>query len=127
MKFNHIGIACDDINKKLEFIKSVYEILNISEIIYDPEQNVELCFVETSDNIVLELVAGETVKTFCKKNQPFYHICYEVENLEDQLSKLIFNNCLQISVAKPAIAFNNRKVVFVHTPIGLIELLEEKK
>ena len=55
-----------------------------------------------------------------------YHICYEVENLENAISELQQNKFVLAKKEQPAIAFNNRKVVFLfHKEVGLIELLEK--
>jgi len=124
MKFHHIGIATKDIDNTLEWVKKHYDIRNISTKVYDKNQNVFLQMVETSDHNI-ELVSGSTVEKFIKKNITYYHVCYEVEDIYTSIKS--FSKSIVISKPTPAILFNNRKVAFLMTPIGIIELLELKE
>ena len=123
MKFHHIGIATNDIEKSLNFLKNQFKIVSISKKIFDEKQNAYLMLVKTED-MTYELVSGEMVKNLIKKNITYYHICYEVKNLEKAIKQI---DGILVSPPKEAILFNNRKVAFLITPLGLIELLEEKK
>ena len=125
MKFHHIGICCKNIRKKIETIEEIHNIIEKTDIIYDPLQKAELCMLTLEDGTNLELVSGEVVKTFLKKKIDFYHICYEVDNISEELKRICFNGGVQISEIKPAILFNNRKVVFIKVSYGIIELLEK--
>ena len=75
-------------------------------------------------DVNIELVSGEMVKDLVKKKITYYHICYEVKNIQKSIDS--FKNSILISPPKEAILFNNKKVAFLYTPIGLIELLGEK-
>ena len=119
MKFHHIGICCKNIEKKINSIEK-------TEIIYDPLQDANLCMLTLEDGTNLELVSGKVVEIFLKKKIDYYHICYEVANIEEELEKICSNGGVQISEVKPAILFNNRRVVFLKVDYGIIELLEEK-
>jgi len=123
MKFHHIGIATDNIKKTFEFVKNSFDVIEFTDIIYDKNQNATLQMIYTKD-INIELVSGGMVKDIIKKKITYYHICYEVTNINEAIKE--FNNSILISPPKKAILFNNRKVAFLLTPIGLIELLEEK-
>jgi methylmalonyl-CoA/ethylmalonyl-CoA epimerase len=123
MKFHHIGIATNNINKTFEFVKNHFDIVNFTDIIYDKNQNVTLQMIYTKD-INIELVSGGMVKDIIKKKITYYHICYEVTNIQKSINS--FENSILISPPKEAILFDNKKVAFLYTPIGLIELLEEK-
>ena len=125
MKFHHIGICCKNIKKKIETIEEIHNIIEKTDIIYDPLQKAELCMLTLEDGTNLELVSGEVVETFLKKKIDFYHICYEVDNISEELKRICFNGGVQISEIKPAILFNNRKVVFIKVSYGIIELLEK--
>ena len=121
MKFHHLGIATENLEKTLEWMKSKFEIEYISDIVFDRNQNAKLVLIKTKD-IVFELVSGDIVKNLINKNITYYHICYEVESIEKTIEEL---NGILISPPKNAVLFNNKKVCFVMTNIGLIELLEE--
>lgn len=55
-----------------------------------------------------------------------YHICYEVEDIEETIGELKKRGYMLIQKLAPAIAFDNRRVVFMlKREVGLIELLEQ--
>jgi methylmalonyl-CoA/ethylmalonyl-CoA epimerase len=121
MKFHHLGIATENLKQTLEWIKNTFEIKHISDIVFDKNQNASLVLIETKD-MVFELISGDIVKNLINKNITYYHICYEVKSIEKTVEKL---NGILISPPKNAVLFNNKRVCFVMTNIGLIELLEE--
>jgi methylmalonyl-CoA/ethylmalonyl-CoA epimerase len=123
MKFHHIGIATNNIKKTFEFVKNNFNIIKFTDIIYDKNQNAHLQMIYTKD-VNIELVSGEIVKDLIKKKISYYHICYEVKDMQEAINN--FENSILISPPKKAILFKNRKVAFLLTPIGLIELLEER-
>lgn len=124
MKFHHIGIATRNIDKTLEWVSDHFQILTISDKVYDENQDAYLQMVETID-VKIELVSGNIVEKFIKKNITYYHVCYEVNNLEESIKS--FKNSIVISKPSQAILFDYRRVVFLLTPIGIIELLEMKR
>jgi len=123
MKFHHIGIATRDIAKTTSWIKTQFEIKTISDKVYDKNQDATLQMIETKD-VNIELVSGNIVSKFISKSITYYHICYEVEDLNQAIKG--FNNSIVVSSPTEAILFDNRKVAFLMTPIGLVELLESK-
>ena len=124
MKFHHIGIATRNIDKTLEWVSDHFQISTISDKVYDENQDAYLQMVETID-VKIELVSGNIVDKFIKKNITYYHVCYEVNNLEESLK--FFKNSIVISNPSKAILFDYRRVVFLLTPIGIVELLEMKR
>lgn len=120
MKFHHIGIATKNLETSLDFIKNNFEVINISEAIYDKSQNATLQIIETKD-VNIELVTGNIVQKIIDMKTTYYHICYEVENIDLAIKN--FQSAILISSPKPAKLFQNRLVAFLMTPIGLIELL----
>lgn len=126
MKLHHIGIASDNIKKSIERLRMIYDLKNVGEIIYDELQEVELCYIETTNGVNIELISGEKVKSFCKNLTPIYHLCYQVKNINEHIDEMIkIKGCLLISEPKPAKLFNNRLVAFIQSKEGMIELLEE--
>ena len=124
MKFHHIGIATEDINKTLEKLKIFFDIKDISKVIYDKNQNANLCMVTLNDGIMLELISGEVVANIVKKRQYLYHTCYSVKNIEKAIKNLLDDGAFLVKESKEAILFNNKKVAFLMWDLGLIELLE---
>ena len=125
MKFDHIGIACEDINTLLNKLKKVMNIINVSDIVYDELQDANLCMITLEDNTDIELISGNMVANIVNKRQYLYHTCYKVNNIEEMINKLVNEGAMQISEIKKAKLFNGKRVVFLMWDLGLIELVEE--
>jgi methylmalonyl-CoA/ethylmalonyl-CoA epimerase len=125
MKLHHIGIACKNIQKEKEKISQLHQVVSSTEIIFDPLQNAQLCMLSLADGTNLELVAGEAVKGFVSKRMSYYHLCYEVANIEQSIEELTQKGAFLISPAQPAILFGGRKVAFLMFSYGIVELLNQ--
>lgn len=123
MKFHHIGIATKDIDKTLDWVRNHFDIVSVSDKVYDKNQDAYLQMIETSD-VNIELVSGYVVEKFIEKSITYYHICYEVDHLDKSIAE--FQQSIIISKPTEAILFNNRRVAFIMTPIGIVELLESR-
>ena len=129
MIFHHIGIAVNNIEKA----KILYENIGytVTHSVFDPIQNVKLCFLDKSDSPTIELVSpidekSPVVSILKKNNSMPYHTCYEVNDIHLEIKKLKQNGYLQVSKISPAVAFENRLVCFLYNKdIGLIELLNK--
>ena len=124
MKLHHIGIACESINTGIKDVRKIYDVVNISEVVYDERQKASLCLIETRNGLNIELVSGEQVKSLLAKEISYYHVCYTVLDIHKEIGRLKKQGAIVVSEPKPAILFNNRQVAFLYTNIGLIELLE---
>jgi methylmalonyl-CoA/ethylmalonyl-CoA epimerase len=124
MKLHHLGVACEDISAALGFIAQSQTILSQSGIVFDPLQNASLCMVQLADGTVIELISGPKVENLVKRRLFLYHTCWETADFDRQLSSLCENGCLLVSPPKPALLFNEKRVAFLNSPLGLIELLE---
>lgn len=128
MKFHHIGVATKNLNNSiLTYKKMGYEA---SEIIYDPNQKVNLCFLRKINSPLIELVGSNEknsiISRILKKNGTIpYHTCYEVDDLENNISSLLQIGFIILVKPVEAIAFDNRKISFLYNVnFGIIELLE---
>jgi methylmalonyl-CoA/ethylmalonyl-CoA epimerase len=101
--------------------------------ILDILQNVNVCFLQSAGAPLLELVEpvdqNSPVSNILKKvGVAPYHLCYEVDNLEDSIQELENNDFKLLVEPIKAIAFDDRKICFLyHVDVGLIELLEKQK
>lgn len=127
MKFHHLGIATDNIPAMQNKLKKLFNIKATSEIIFDPEQNASLCMITTNEGFNIELISGEIVANILKKRQYLYHTCYSTLAIDETITTLVNEGALLVSEPKPAILFDNRKVAFLMTDLGLIELVEEER
>lgn len=129
MKIHHIGYLVKKIEKSIEeFQRLGYE--KKSEITYDETRKIDICFME-KNNYLIELVSPKDKSSVAynllkqHKSSP-YHICYETDNLEEDIMELEASGYVKIDNPCPAPAINGKKVVFfMNSTIGLIELVEK--
>ena len=103
-----------------------------SQIFTDPNQKVKVAFLTTRPgDAQVELVepdgADSPVLRFLnEKGGGLHHACYEVLDLEQELSDFRSRGSLIVKRPKPAVAFQGRRIAWVLTPEKfLVELLEE--
>lgn len=123
MKFHHVGIACKSIIDEIAAVAKIHEILERSPIIFDNEQNAELCLLTIADGLKIELISGKQVETIIKRRISYYHLCFEVEDIDSEIKRLEKEGAILISPPKPAILFDNRQVAFLFVSYGIIEVL----
>ena len=127
MILHHLGIACSDIRETLEQLQAMFPVTGCSEIVHDPEQDAELCLVSIRDSLPLELIAGPVVSNLVRKGIMLYHACWEAEQIEEVIDRMRrVNGCMVVSEPKPAVLFGRRRVAFLNTPVGLVEILVTK-
>ncbi len=123
MEFHHIGIATNNIEESITKLKKFFDVSNVSEVVYDVNQDASLCMVTLVDGIKIELINGQVVKNILKKRQYLYHTCYLVENIDEEIKELEDDGAVLVKEPKEAILFNNKKVAFLMWNLGLIELI----
>ncbi len=124
LKFHHIGVACEDIDTMVSFFTHFFDVEEVSPTIYDKTQGANLKMITLKEGVKYELISGNIVDNFCKRKDYLYHTCYEVDNLESAVSFLRNEGFGFISDPVEAVLFQNRKVIFLHGKLGMIELLE---
>lgn len=126
MRLHHIGIACADIDQMKQYMEQLYDVVKISDKIYDNLQETELCMITLNDGTQVELVNGKPVEKLVKKRQFLYHICYSTNDIEKKIEEMESMGAKMISEPKEAVLFGEKKVAFLMTQMGLVELLEEE-
>lgn len=134
MDFDHVGIAVQNIEKYFNtMLNSVLGVPELSEIFVDPIQNCRIAFATTSNGVRLELIEplneeSPVNQILQKKKGGLYHLCFVANNFDEDLKHCLANKFIALSKAQPAIAFNNRRVIFLSSPsFEIIELVEEIK
>jgi len=126
MKFHHVGIACKNIDEEVASISRINQVIEQSPKTFDEEQNAELVLLTLADGTKLELISGGQVEIFIRKNITYYHLCFEVDDINGEIDRLVNDGAFLIAPPKPAILFNNRLVAFLNVSYGMIELLNSK-
>lgn len=130
LKVHHIGYLVKKMDAAIHSFENLgYRITQ--QTIYDDIRKVNICFLQ-KDGYCIELVspvcAGSVVSGLMKryKNSP-YHICYETENFEEDYQLLTESGFTSIDTPTPAIALQNREVVFLMSAsMGMIELMKKQ-
>ncbi len=125
MKIHHIGIVCKNIEKAVREYGKLFEIVEQSPVVYDDLQRAQLCMVKTNTGLDVEFISGEQVEGLLKQKVSYYHLCYSVSDIENEISRFEGNGALTISAPKPAVLFGGKRVAFMLTKSGLIEFVEE--
>lgn len=129
-KFHHIGYAVKSIEKTASYYINAGFV--ISEEIVDKTQNVKIAFLTKHGFPMIELVEAvdmlsPVVKTIEKSGVSPYHLCYEVDDIDDSISQMKKLKFLPLFKAVEAVALNNRKICYLYNQdVGLIELLNSK-
>lgn len=103
----------------------------MSDIIFDPIQNVNICWLTREGFPTVELLSpvdetSPVCKTLEKNGVTPYHTCYIVENIDEAAKKLRKDRYVMVSKPAEAVAFKGSRVAFFFNKnIGLIELVEE--
>ncbi len=124
MKFHHIGIATEDITITLSKLNKYLNIVETGKIVYDANQDANLCMLKLQEGIEIELISGKVVENIVKKKQYLYHTCYSVKNIDETINNLINDGAFLVREPRKAILFHNNKVAFLMWNLGLIELVE---
>jgi len=127
MKIHHIGYAVKDLEGSIkEFEKLGYS--RVKNKVIDKKRKVIIQFMKNRRHLI-ELIAPlnkeSPISNILKKqgNSP-YHICYETDNIDYEINKLIDNEFAVITQLSEAPALDNKKVIFLYKRnVGLIELL----
>ncbi len=127
MRFHHIGIACRNINDEIAKIAKIHLIQKQSQIVFDKKQHAKVCMLIIAGGLKIELVSGKQVETIIKNRQSYYHLCYLVDDINQEIERLEKAGAFLLSPPNPAILFDNRDVAFLNVSYGIIELLSSKK
>ncbi len=127
MKVHHIGYLVQNIEKaKKAFLDLGYSAA--TELHHDTDREIFILFME-KDGYVVELVApnGENsvVAGLSKRlrNSP-YHICYESDSFELDITDLRKKGFMPISKPARATALEGRDVLFLmHPQLGIAEII----
>ncbi len=128
MRFHHIGMAVKDIDATAAIYKDGG--YKMSEVVFDPFQNVNICWLTKKDAPIVELLApvdekSPVNKTLEKVGVSPYHCCYIVDDLDNSVSELRKQRYVMVSKPAEAVAFKGSRVCFLFNKnVGLIELVE---
>lgn len=128
MKVDHIGYAVRNIERAQKALLTMGGY-HAGPAVEDRDRGVRIAFCDL-DGVRLELVSpmrpGTPVDTYLQKqgNTP-YHVCYQSEDLEADVTRLRRSGFKVTVPPAPAVAFGGRRVAFLYSlSLGLVELVE---
>ena len=94
-------------------------------------RDTKLVFVSRPGEPAIEIICdiddtGPTRNLIARSGNGFYHVCYEVDDIEASIQDLRKLGFMLRHAPVPATAFNGRKIAWIYNrSIGLVELLEK--
>jgi methylmalonyl-CoA/ethylmalonyl-CoA epimerase len=127
-ELHHIGSLVDDIDAAVLTYQSLFGGECASDRIFVSTQGVQVCFINTGNNVFIELIQPvdekSTLYRMRKKGVSYYHMGYKVNNFKNTVDYLIARNFKALN-AFYSEAFENKRCQFLYSPEGsLIELIE---
>lgn len=127
-RFHHIGYAVKDIDASAKlYLEAGWEI---TETVIDPIQNAKIAFLTKEGMPKIEFVApvddkSPIVKTLEKSGISTYHICYEVDDIEQAVKDLRKQKYIKLFNPVEAVGIDNKRICYLfNAQVGLIEIVE---
>jgi methylmalonyl-CoA/ethylmalonyl-CoA epimerase len=130
---HHVGFVVADIQAGMDAFAASLGATWDGAIFQDPLQKVKVAFLTTrAGDAQIELVAPDgpdspVLRFFNENGGGLHHVCYEVDDLEGQMSAMKSRGALIMRRPKPAVAFEGRRIAWMLTREKLlVELLEKR-
>ncbi len=132
MKLHHVGIVVENLDSYGEMYKGCLGLTTDSAIFHDPIQKVRIQFWKDASGNLLELIEpvgpDSPVMGALKKGGGLNHLCYEVDDIDEQVRLSLERGAIATSGIVPAVAFSGRRVVFMFFPkLNLVEFVEARR
>ncbi len=129
MILHHVGIVVEDLSAYTEAYRTYLGLTVESNTFEDPLQKVRIQFCRDGRGNLLELIEpaalDSPVQTALRKGGGLNHLCYEVEDIDEQVRASLEKGAVPATGIAPAIAFSGRRVVFLFFPkLNLVEFVE---
>lgn len=128
---DHIGLLSKNIEKSVTTLFPILGIIETSDIIVDPLQDVKAVFAKTEQGLILEFLEpmsdNSPIKnSLDKNNNLIHHLAYRTNNLAKSAESIRDTRGMPIGDPKEGIAFGNALIQFFILPDGwLLELIEQ--
>ena len=127
---HHIGYVVPSITESVARWRATLSVVSVSESFDDEIQRARVLFLGfASGDTLLELVEPVTtdspVARFLQKGGGLHHICFEVDDLDEQIRHMRAHYALLVRHPQPAVAFGGRRIAWMMTRDKLlVEYLE---
>jgi methylmalonyl-CoA/ethylmalonyl-CoA epimerase len=128
---HHVGYVVSSIAESIERWQTAVSPISTSETFDDPIQRARVIFLDLPPDggVKLELIeplgSDSPVAKFDQKGGGLHHLCFEVDDVEEQIRKMRVLKAMLIRQPKPAVAFGGRRIAWMQTRERLlVEYLE---
>ena len=133
MRLHHIGILAEDMEKAIRNHREIFGLHQATEIVEDPIQRVRVVMLAPEEGgIPVEIITPSSrdspINDLLKGKIRLYHLCYEVDDLDEALELTRRAKARVISGPSPAELFHGGRIAFIFSPDGyVVELLEQRR
>jgi methylmalonyl-CoA/ethylmalonyl-CoA epimerase len=129
MRLHHVGIVVRDLAAYGVTCEAFLGMHAATPVFHDPIQKVRVQFWSDASGQMLELVepaaADSPVHEALRKGGGLNHLCFEVDDLEAEISAALGRGALPVTEMAPAVAFDGRRIAFLFLPdLNLVEFVE---
>ncbi len=129
MKIDHICFAVKNISEGISYWERVFGYRQMTEVIVNSLQKVKVVFLSKEESVMVKLIEplsdNESLVNFVNRGGGFHHLCFRVENIDQQVNDLKEKGLLLLVPPQPGEAFNNHNIAFMLARYGLnIELID---
>lgn len=129
MKVDHICFAVKNIREGISYWESVFGYRQMTEVIVNSLQKVKVAFLSKEGSIMIKLIEplsdNASLVNFVNRGGGFHHLCFRVENIDEQVTELKEKGLLLLVPPQPGEAFNNHNIAFMLAKNGTnIELID---
>jgi methylmalonyl-CoA/ethylmalonyl-CoA epimerase len=128
---HHVGYVVTSIAESIDRWQHAVLPVSISEAFGDAIQRARVIFLGLPPDgaVKLELVEplgpDSRVASFDQKGGGLHHLCFEVDDIEQQIGKMKLLKAMLIRRPQPAVAFGGRRIAWMRTRDKLlVEYLE---
>ncbi len=129
MKIDHICFAVKNISEGVAYWESVFGYRQMTEVVQNSLQKVKVAFLCKEDSLLVKLIEpledNLSLVNFVNRGGGFHHLCFRVENMEEQLNELKGKGLIMLVPPQPGEAFNNHNIAFLLAKYGTnVELID---
>lgn len=130
MKFHHVGIVVDSIERSAARYQQFFGFQPVSGVVTDNTQRVNVQFLAseagaTSVELIEPLPGESPARQSLEKGGGLNHLCFEVADIVESVSQAKLEGIVCVCPPVPAAAFGGRRIAFLfYRGIGLVEFVE---
>lgn len=129
MKVDHICFAVKNISEGISYWESVFGYRQMTEVIVNSLQRVKVAFLSKEGSVMVKLIEplsdNASLVNFVNRGGGFHHLCFRVENIDEQVKELKEKGLLLLVPPQPGEAFSNHDIAFMLARYGLnVELID---